>query len=190
MRKPNIGIDLDGVICDLPSAVYPLLGDMFKIDVKAKDLSSIENVWEKEFNLTNSQLSSLFVEAGKRGLYRTAKVYEDTRKHLVNISKQYNIFYITVRDFYPTIKKDTFYWLDRNKLPYYRVVFSRSKHKIAERENLQFFIDDSPDYCNRVAKTRVPTWLFRRPWNKNAPLDPLVKITDSWAEIEEILTLE
>ena len=188
--KTNIGIDLDGVICNLYKPVYPMLEEMFGIDIKSTPVESLQGGFEDEFNLSRDKIQSLFIEAGKRGIYRDAPVYEDTRSHLVNISRQYNIFYITVRDFYHQIKKDTFYWLDKNKLPYFRVVFTRSKHKIAERENLQFFVDDDANICNRVAKTNTPTFLFRRPWNKEVILDPLVKVTDSWEDIENMLIVE
>jgi len=188
--KANIGIDIDGVICDLYKPVYPLLEEMFGIDIKNTPIETLQGNWEQEFSLSQDKLRSLFIEAGKRGMYRDAPVYEETRSHLVNISRQYNIFYITVRDFYHQIKKDTFYWLDKNKLPYFRVVFTRSKHKIADRENLQFFVDDDANTCNRVAKTNTPTFLFRRPWNTDSVLDPLVKITNSWQEISDMLLVE
>ena len=190
MRKSNIGIDLDGVICDLYKPIYPLLGVLAGIDLKNATKEQLEGNWEKEFGLSQEKIRNIFVEAGKRGIYRDAPVYAETRSHLVNISRQYNIFYVTIRDFYHQIKKDTFYWLDKNKLPYFRVVFTRSKHKIADRENLQFFVDDDANICNRVAKTKTPTFLFRRPWNQSAILDPLVKITDSWADIEDMLLVE
>lgn len=185
MRKSNVGIDLDGVICDLYPSIRPLFKEMYNFDV-TETCDNIESL-----GLTTEQCCSVFAEAGKRGIYRDAPVYPNTRKNLVNISRQYNIYYVTVRDFYKDIKKDTFYWLDRNKLPYYRVVFSRSKHKIAEAEAFQFFLDDSVEVCNRVAKSGVPTFMFKQPWNKesikNGSLDPLVMILNSWEEVEQIL---
>jgi len=190
MRKSNIGIDLDGTICNLYKPVYPLLGELIGIDIEETPIEKLQGNWETEFNLSQDEIKKIFIEAGKRGIYRDCPVYEQTRSHLVNISRQYNIFYVTVRDFYHQIKKDTFYWLDKNKLPYFRVVFSRSKHKIAERENFQFFVDDDPNICNRVAKTSSPTFLFRRPWNQDSLVDPLVKIVNSWQEIEDILIVE
>ena len=190
MRKSNIGIDLDGVICNLYKPVYPLLEELCGVDIKNAKPERLQGCWEKEFNLTQEQVKKVFIEAGKRGIYRDCPVYDNTRSHLVNISRQYNIFYVTVRDFYHQVKKDTFYWLDKNKLPYFRVVFTRSKHKIAERENFQFFVDDDPNICNRVAKTNTPTFLFRRSWNQDAKIDPLVKITNSWQDIEEMLIVE
>ncbi len=190
MRKSNIGIDLDGVICNLYEPAYALLDEMYGKDIKSKPMETLEGSWEAEFDLTTKDVTNLFKEAGKRGMYREASVYPKTRSHLVNISRQYNIFYVTVRDFYPQIKKDTFYWLDKNKLPYFRVVFSRPKHKIADRENFQFFVDDNADICNRMAKTNTPTYLFRQQWNKRATLDPLVKVINNWQDIEDILIVE
>jgi len=159
---------------------------MYNIDQKSESEQTTYNL-EDEYGLTSKQVTNLFAKMSETGGYRNAEVYPNTRKSLVRISRQYNIFYVTVRDFYPTIKKDTFYWLDKNKLPYFRVVFTRSKYKVAQKEDFQFFVDDSPDQCNRMAKTQVPTYLLRQPWNKNAEIDSLVKIVTDWREIEEIL---
>lgn len=190
MRKSNIGIDLDGVVCDLYPATYPLLEEMYGIDIKNTPVEKLQGRWETGFNLTQKQLTDLFIEAGRRGVYRNAPVYPFARKNLVKISRQYNIFYVTVRDFYPGVKKDTFYWLDKNKLPYFRVVFTRSKHKVAQKENFQFFIDDSTDQCNRMAKTTVPTYMFKQPWNEEAQTDSLVKIITDWREVSKILLMD
>lgn len=186
MRKSNIGIDLDGVVCDLYKQTTKLLKDMYNIDARPFNQQSKYN-FEDEYGLSTKQVTELFAKMGETGGYRKAEVFPYARKSLVRISRQYNIFYVTVRDFYPGIKKDTFYWLDKNKLPYFRVVFTHSKYKVAQKEDFQFFLDDSPEQCNRMAKTMVPTYMFKQPWNDRADTDALVKIVTDWREIEKIL---
>ena len=184
MKKSNIGLDLDGVVCNLEDQATRVLKDMYGITrtEPPKNYS-----WEVEYGLTSKQVNDAFVRIGELGGYRDAELYPGARKTLVKLSRQYNIYYVTVRDFYPTIKKDTFYWLDKNKLPYFRVVFTRSKYKVAEKEEFQFFMDDSAEMCNRVAKTGIPTFMWKQPWNRREDTDALVKILTSWESVEEIL---
>jgi len=189
MRKPNIGIDLDGVVCNLYKQSTKLLKDMYSIDAKPFNEQTTYN-YEDEYGLSTKQVTDLFKKLGETGGFRDAELFEFARKSLVRISRQYNIFYVTVRDFYPGIKKDTFYWLDKNKLPYFRVVFTRSKYKVAQKENFQFFLDDSPDQCNRMAKTYVPTYMMKQPWNNGSQTDALVKIVTDWREVEKILLVD
>lgn len=187
MRKSNVGIDLDGVVCNIYDKATKVLKEMYNIDRK----DGQENyMWEQEYGLTTQQVSDVFAKIGDMGGYRDADLYPGARKTLVKLSRQYNIYYVTVRDFYPAIKKDTFYWLDKNKLPYFRVVFTRSKYKVAEKEEFQFFMDDCTEMCNRVAKTGVPTFLWKQPWNKREDTDALVKILTDWTQVEQILITE
>ena len=184
MRKANIGIDLDGVVCNINKHINRLLKEMYNIEPVEKMTTY---TLEKQYGLSTKQVTDLFMKMGIDGGYRNAEVYPHARQALVRLSRQYSIFYVTVRDFYPQIKKDTFYWLDKNKLPYFRIIFTRSKHKIASLENFQFFLDDCPNICNRVAKTNVPTYMFKQPWNEDDGTDSLVKVITDWREVEKIL---
>ena len=188
MRKSNIGIDLDGVVCDLYKHTAKALKELHDINAKPfeeQDSYSYENM----YGLSTKQVTELFAKVGEAGGYRDSEVFPFARKSLVRLSRLYNIYYVTVRDFYPAIKKDTFYWLDKNKLPYFRVVFTRSKYKVAQKERFQFFLDDNPDQCNRMAKTMVPTYMMKQPWNDRSKADSLVKIVTDWREVEKILSL-
>ena len=185
--RHNIGFDLDGVMCDIYPQSFQVLREMYPDKVKSKNSDSIHSLWEQEFELTQKQIMDCFIEVGKRGIFRDAPVYEGVKKTLHRIKKYYNIYVVTWRNYIPNSVSDTLYWLDSNKLPYHRMIMSKAKLEIAKKEEFCFYIDDTPDMCNKVCKSNTPTYLFRRPWNKDCEIDALVKVVDSWHEIGKIL---
>ena len=184
MRKENIGFDLDGIICDTYPDTFAMLKKMYPNNVKG---NNAHYNWEKEYNLTQDQVNKCFIECANKGLFRELPVYEDAKRALYRIARHYRIFIVTWRNYLPNAISDTLYWLDTNRIPYYRLIMTKNKFKVAEQENFKFFLDDNPTFCNRVAKTIVPTFLLRRPWNKDEKIDPLVKIVTSWEEVQKIL---
>lgn len=182
--KANIGLDLDGVVCDIHPTAYPILKEMYPNKVKNGDFT---NSWEKEYGLTTDQVMECFKEVGKRGLLRTARLYPGAKEVLYKLNRRYNIYFISWRNYINNAREDTLYWLDSNKIPYEKLVITNNKYKVAMKENFCFFLDDNVQQCNRIAKTIVPTFLFRRPWNTSEPIDALVKVLTSWKEVEKIL---
>lgn len=182
--KYNLGIDIDGVVCDLYPTAFPVLKEMYPDKVK----QSVSNsTWEKEYGLTQDQVCDCFKEVGKRGLLRTARLYPGAKEVLYKLHRRYNIYFISWRNYINNAREDTLYWLDSNKIPYEKLVITNNKYKIATKENFCFFLDDNAQQCNRIAKTEVPTYLFRRPWNEGEKLDALVKVVTSWRDVEKIL---
>jgi len=182
--KENIGLDLDGVICNTYPQAFQVLKEMYPDKITGNEWDS---QWEEEFNLTQKEVRDCFIKCGRDGIFREAPVYEGAKRILHKIKKFYNIYIVTYRNYIPNSKEDTLYWLDSNKIPYNRMVMSKGKLGVAQKENFCFFLDDSISICNRIAKTKIPTYLFSRPWNKNKESDPLIKKVSSWKEIGDIL---
>ncbi len=184
MRRYNIGFDIDGVVCDTLPTAFKVLKKMYPDKVKD---DNAEGNWEDAYNLTEKQVLDCFIECGKIGMFRDLPLYNDCKRILHRLKRYYNIYFVTYRNYIPNAKEDTLYWLDSNRIPYYRLVMTKNKFKVAEKEDFKFFLDDSPMFVNRMAKTIVPTFLFRRPWNKHDETDPLVKIISSWKDVENML---
>jgi len=182
--KYNIGIDIDGVICNLYEDAFPVLKSMYPAKVTGDAFNSS---WEKEFNLTEEQVMDCFKEVGRRGMLRRAKIYPGAKESLYKLNRKYNIYFVSWRNYIPNSREDTLYWLDSNKIPYEKLVITNNKHKIAMKEQFCFFLDDNAMQCNRMAKSVVPTYLYRRPWNANEPTDALVKVVNNFKEVEKIL---
>ena len=182
--KYNIGLDVDGVICD----IYP---DALKVgrEMYPKKITKdwFNDSWENEFKLTEQEIMNIFIEVGKRGMLRKAKIYPGAKEVLYKLYRKYNIYFVTWRNYIPNAREDTLYWLDSNKIPYERLVMTANKHKIAMKENFCFYLDDDVKQCNRMAKSIVPTFIFNRPWNRKEEKDALVKGINSWKEVEKIL---
>jgi uncharacterized HAD superfamily protein len=182
--KDNIGIDLDGVVCDIYTDAFRVLKEMYPDKVKEEIAGYM---WEQCYGLTEQQVMDCFVECGKKGLLRKAKIYPGAKETLYKLNRRYNINFITWRNYIPDSRNDTLYWLDSNKIPYERLIMTNNKYKVATRDRFVFFLDDNVKQCNRLAKTMVPTFLFSRPWNKREETDALVKTVSSWKEVESIL---
>lgn len=182
--KYNIGIDLDGVVCDIYQDAFKVLKEMYGPRIN-KDVFG--NSWEIVFNLTEQEVMNCFIECGRRGLLRSSKIYPGAKETLYKLTRKYNIYFITWRNYIPNAREDTLYWLDSNKIPYERLVMTNNKYKVALKENLCFFLDDNAQQCNRIAKTIVPTYLFSREWNETEETDALVKKIHSWKDIEKVL---
>ena len=183
MKWP-IGIDLDGVVCDIYADAFPVLKEMYPERVTTDTYTS---TWEKEFDLTEQEVMDCFIDVGKRGLLRKARIYPGAKESLYKINRKYNIYFVSWRNYIPNSREDTLYWLDSNKIPYEKLVITNNKHKIAMKEKFCFFLDDNPMQCNRMAKSIVPTYMYSRPWNQNEKTDALVKIVKSFKEVEKIL---
>lgn len=183
--KDNIGIDLDGVVCDIYTESFKILKAMYPTKVKTEFFS---DQWERQFGLTEQQVMDCFVEVGKKGLLRNARIYPGAKETLYKLNRRYSINFITWRNYIPDARSDTLYWLDSNKIPYERLIMTNNKYKVATREKFCFFLDDNVKQCNRLAKTMVPTYLFSRPWNRNEETDALVKTVESWKDVEKILS--
>jgi len=182
--KPNIGFDLDGVVCDIYPDAFKILKKMYPENVIN---SHFTGKWEKEFHLTEKQVMDCFIELGRQGVFRKAKIYPGVKEILYKLNRRYNIYFISWRNYIPNAREDTMYWLDSNKIPYERLIMTNNKYKSINKEKFCFFLDDNVQQCNRLAKTLVPTYLFVRPWNREEPLDALVKCIRSWKDVEDLL---
>ncbi len=184
MFKENIGIDIDGVICDIYPQAFKVLKEMYPKNVTCNE---IDCNWEEAFNLSEEEVKNCFIECGRKGFFREAPLYKGCKEVLDKIKGRYNIFFVTWRNYIPNAKADTLYWLDSNKIPYHRLIIARNKFKIALREKFVFYLDDNTAQCNRTAKSNIPTYLFRRPGNKHDELDASVKVIKSWEEVGKLL---
>ena len=185
IMKDNIGIDLDGVVCDIYDEAFKILKEMYPDKVTS---DACTRMFEDEFDLSGQQVQNCFIEASKRGLFKKARIYPGAKETLYKLNRKYNINFITWRNYIPDARNTTLYWLDSNKIPYEKLVITNNKYKIATRDKYCFFLDDNIKQCNRLAKTMVPTFLFARPWNRVEETDAMVKTVYNWKEVEQILT--
>jgi 5'(3')-deoxyribonucleotidase len=182
--RHNIGIDLDGVVCDIYMDAFKILKKMYPTKVTSDKWAGD---WQKEYELTEEQVCNIFISAAKDGFFRTAKIYPEAKDTLRKLSKMYNIFFVSWRNYIPNAREDTLYWLDSNHIPYEKLVLTNNKCKAAVNEKFVFFLDDNIQQCNRIAKTQTPSFLFLRPWNSMEGTDALVKGIKSWKEVEQLL---
>ena len=190
--KYNLGIDLDGVVCDIYPEAFSNLKAMYPSKVKDDNTNIWNSKWEEFYGLTEQEVMNCFIEVGRKGLLRTAPIYSGAKEALYKINRKYNIYFVSWRNYIPNAREDTFYWLDSNKIPYERLVMTNNKYKVAIKEKFCFFLDDNIQQCNRLAKTMIPTYLFRRPWNEREipGTDAMVKCIENWKQVGRLLNGE
>ena len=91
MSKSNIGIDLDGVICNLYQPAFNVLKEMYP--QKVKD-DKFESVWEEEYKLTTKQVMDCFVKCAERGILKDAPIIGGAKRVMYKLIRNYNIFII------------------------------------------------------------------------------------------------
>ena len=186
--RHNVGIDLDGVICDIYPDAFKLMKELYPEKIKEEiNINELNHEWKDKYGLTEEEIANTFIELGKRGGFRKANFYSGAKETIYKINKRYNIYFVSWRNYIPDAREDSLDWLDSNKIPYEKLVLTNNKHKVAVKENFCFFLDDNIMQCNRMAKSMVPTYLFERPWNRGVIVDSLVKTVRSWKDIENIL---
>ena len=87
---------------------------------------------------------------------------------------------------YPTLAKQTYNWLSKNKNSYDYVIFGeKNKHvKILENfPNLKFAVEDNSYIANKIARTGVKVFLLENCYNKDASITDGVKRINSLMEI-------
>ena len=179
----SVGLDLDGCLADIYPTAIKILKEMYP----EKGKKSTNSLLFDSYGLTEQEMLNCFIEVGRKGLLRTLPLYPGAKEALYKINRKYNIFFVSWRNYIPNAREDTLYWLDSNKLPYERLILTNNKLKIAQKEKFCFFLDDNVDQCNRICKSMVPTYLFRRPWNRPEDTDSMCHIISSWKDVSRLL---
>lgn len=98
-----------------------------------------------------------------RKIFETAEPFEGAAEVLNQLSKHYEILYLTARPQWA--KKLTYNWLERHGFPAGEIVFTRDKYSwIKENGGLVMFEDD-PRHI-KIIQTLIPVLVHARPWNK------------------------
>ncbi|MDX1285706.1 MAG: dATP/dGTP diphosphohydrolase domain-containing protein [Draconibacterium sp.] len=149
LNQPNIGLDIDQVICDFTGAWCEKYG--------------IEN--HPESWTFDPYVKERFKEMEKNG------ELEDFYLSLKPMVKVADIpfephCYITAR---PVSTEITLKWLSMHNFPtkpVYTVPIRSSKVKVAEEAGVEFFIDDSYENFLEMNRSGITTYLFTTPQNK------------------------
>ncbi len=164
-----LGLDLDGVLFDLMSAIFSGCRerDWISADMTQDQLQE----WEvcHQFNITEDMLRQIL----SADLYRALDVYpeeaEDVRRWIRN---GVPTIFITARseDWTPGITRATLDALDRNGLLEgtlgVQFINTSRKHTVADRYRVGVYVDDHPLAIDSMKGRVSHPILLARPWNK------------------------
>lgn len=165
-----IGIDIDGTINDIHSAIleYGKIYNQSVINgiIKNEKAYRIKDI----FNWDNKDCYK-FKWIIQSDISTKIKSRDDVVEALLNLKeKGYKIYIITGRKKNEMIDrdKDTKQWLENNKIPYDKLIFEENNKGIAcNKNNVNFFVDDSPKHLNKINKYGIKCYLFDNVYNKD-----------------------
>jgi len=175
MERLVIGIDIDGVIVDLGSAMLPLLTEVCARPVLYQDLCS----WDlgEALSIDEETMSRTWERLFDSDAFRYALPIDGALNGLSALS-EHEIWLVTSR---PISTQDlTLSWLHNNRVHYDHIVFNRRGDKLSVGPMFSVFVEDFLDEAITIAKTGIFTILFDQPWNQASKLPDNIKRAFNW----------
>ena len=183
--KKIIGVDLDGVVCNLWDPFRQQVLMRTGIDLP-RDIPAYNP--EECSKLTREQMENIFREG--RTMYMNLPEIARAKSALRSLKNRYRIHIITHRDFYKGIQKDTLRWLKKHGIPYDKITFTGlDKTREVLDAGCGYMIEDCGEVAIKLAKKRQKVILLDRSYNKSFN-HRLISRVKSWDEIISMLGLD
>ena len=178
MKRLVIGIDIDGVIVDLGSAMLPLLSEVCARPVLYQDLCS----WDlgKALNIDEATMAHTWERLFNSNLLRHAPPIKGAVEGISALSK-HEIWLVTSRPM--STESLTLSWLHDNKVSYDHIVFNRRGDKLSVGPTFDVFVEDFVEEAYAIAEAGIFTILFDQPWNQISILPKNCKRVYDWNAI-------
>lgn len=180
-KRLKIGIDIDGVICDIMSSILPLIKTRYGTSLKKKDIYRHEihevlGVSERAF------ATDVFKDTVIKINHPAIK---DAASYINRLYRKHTIVLVTSRPeiFNPITKK----WLAKHKIKFHALI-NIHKHKYTVLDGFDFFIDDHLKeviYASSVKNLNV--LLFDQPWNRSFNSAGTFTRIKSWKKIYSLI---
>jgi len=157
----TIGLDLDGVICDMVGSFLPEAKRLFGHDISQNDLSDF-NIWEVT-PITLEQSKQIFENDIFLSKLRQVR---DASKHILTLANNAIIHIITAR--WEDRKPATTKWLHDNGIIYDKLSFvpSSQKAEFAKQNGINMFVEDKYSTALGLAEVCPLVCLMDYPWNQ------------------------
>ena len=175
MKRLVVGLDIDGVIVDLGTAMLPLLSEVCTRPVAYQDLCA----WDlgEALSISQETMTRTWEQLFESDALRYAPPIDGAINGLSTLSK-HEIWLVTSR---PIITQDlTLSWLYDNGVHYDQIVFNRRGDKLAVGPKFDVFVEDFLDEIKTIAKAGIFTILFDQPWNQTSILPQNCKRVYDW----------
>ena len=177
----KLGLDLDGVVIDYHS--------WFIEDFNAKNGTNLtlQDWTDYEFTKSGKNLKDIWDIIQKHSItggFIHPKEIPGAIHAIRQLSDKYTIHIITYRLNHS--RQDAITWLDRYRVPFDSISFTKDKAKMAYILGCDIMIEDDLKNARAVANIGIETLLYDRPYNQS-DIEPLIQRVKSWDEILNIL---
>ena len=175
-KKLRIGIDIDGVLADTHTILMDLASKHIPIDDQDRAKYGVEDTKHGSKGLRNR----VFKEIYEQGLIANVPVIAGAIEKVNELYDAGNeIYIVTARR--KNWEDQTKEWLSKNGVKYHKLIMGAGgKGDVAKEENIDIFIDDSPDNIENLSGNGVKAYIFDQPWNKDSTAP---RITD-WKNVK------
>lgn len=185
-----IGIDIDGVIADSEPLYRRTINKLFNLRLKQKDITSYQ--YEESAGLTDDQMHLVWKTFYREEGWLKIKPIKGAKKFLDKLKKEKHRIVIVTSRPREHIKKETYQWLKKHKIPYSELIFlenHKSKHQAAllRGHRFDYFIEDYYEYARDLAQREVKVLLVDYPWNRRGKPHPNIYRIKNLQEAEVII---
>ncbi len=182
MKRFVIGMDIDGVIVDLGTAMLPLLSEVCARPVAYQDLCSFD-VGEA-LSIGEETMNRIWKRLIDSDALRYAAPIDGAINGLSALS-EHEIWLVTSR---PISTQDfTLSWLHENRVHYDQIVFNRRGDKLSVGPIFSVFVEDFLDEAITIAEAGIFTILFDQPWNQASKLPANCKRACNWDGVLQLI---
>lgn len=156
--KPQVGIDLDGVVCNFMEGFLKISRKLFHKPSKGW----VQRYWDVEV-LSKEEMDRMWRHIKHtRNFWMSLEKLENTNA-LMRRQKEMNLFFLTTR--VPSdglsVMEQSMEWLARQYcIPGAYVAVTNEKGKECKALNIEYFIDDKPENCLDIVKNSSRTKVF------------------------------
>jgi len=171
-RFKKIGIDIDGVVCDVMSSLLKKCNEEYNLNLSVKDITEW-NYKNHKFELED-EIRKHFADYD---FLISLPLINDAEKAIKFLKKHYKVVFITSR--WRFTKRVTKKWIKKH-FGKTKIIFEREKEHI----NVDLLIDDKFGQVNAFTReTGKPSILFSQPWNEMMEIKEPICRCRNWVEV-------
>jgi len=177
MKNLKIGIDIDGVVVDLVTAMLPLLSEVcrrpvYHSDIYCFDIGKALKIEDK--------MEDIWTEVYNGNILRVAPPIKGAIIRLSELS-EHEIWLVTQRP--KSSRSDTELWLREKKIEFGNLRFVDTVGKESVARNLDVFLEDNLEAACAIAEAGISSLLFDQPWNQCSKLPQRCKRVQDWEAV-------
>lgn len=189
----KIGIDIDGVILDY-ERVLKTYGDLYDFIELKKDgiVNRNEHYLRDRYNWTEEERMNF---ANKYFLKLSEQAnFMPGAKDVINMLQKdgHELIVISARGGMVTeMQDDAMKKFERENIIFSKYYFKQNdKLEVAQREKIDYMIDDSYNVCKKLSENKIKTIYFRDTEMKKLEPSQYVREVNNWGEIYRIIKKE